>query len=282
MKQSNASRGQWMSRTRVNGVEIYYEEQGTGSETIFFSHGLLWSCRMFDDQIALLKERYRCVAFDHRGQGQSEITRGGYDMETLYADAAALIEALGGAPCHFLGLSMGGFVGLRLAARRPELIKSLILLETSAGPEPVENQARYKQLSFIARWMGLGLVSNQVMKVMFGPKFLNDPARAEQRREWQRRLVRNHRRGVTRATAGVIARQDVYEEIEKIRVPTLIIVGDQDSATPLSNAQRLHEGIAGSQLVVIPGAGHTSTVEEPAAVNAAINHFLEKLSSVDL
>lgn len=277
MKKSNAPEEQWRSRIRVNGAELYYEEQGTGSETIFFSHGLLWSCRMFDDQIAMLKDRYRCIAFDHRGQGQSEVTRGGYDMETLSEDAAALIEALGGAPCHFLGLSMGGFVGLRLAARRPELLKSLMLLETSAGPEPRENRAKYQQLNFIARWVSLGIVSKQVMKVMFGQKFLNDPARAKLRREWQQRLVHNHRKGITRATTGVITRQDVYEELEKIRVPTLILVGDQDVATPLPNAQRLHEGIAGSQLVIIPGAGHTSTVEEPAAVNAAISHFLGKL-----
>lgn len=277
MKKSNASEEQWRSRIRVNGAELYYEEQGTGSETIFFSHGLLWSCRMFDDQIAMLKDRYRCIAFDHRGQGQSEVTRGGYDMETLSEDAAALIEALGGAPCHFLGLSMGGFVGVRLAARRPELLKSLMLLETSAGPEPRENRAKYQQLNFIARWVSLGFVSKQVMKVMFGQKFLNDPARAKLRREWQQRLVHNHRKGITRATTGVITRQDVYEELEKIHVPTLILVGDQDVATPLPNAQRLHEGIAGSQLVIIPGAGHTSTVEEPAAVNAAISHFLGKL-----
>lgn len=277
MKKDNVPGERWGSRVRVNGAELYYEEQGTGSETIFFSHGLLWSCRMFDDQIAALKDRYRCIAFDHRGQGQSEVTRSGYDMETLFEDAAALIEALGGAPCHFLGLSMGGFVGMRLAARRPELLKSLMLLETSAGPEPGENRAKYKQLNFVARWLSLRLVSNQVMQVMFGQKFLNDPARAELRREWQQRLIQNHRIGSTRATAGVITRQDVYEEIEKIRVPTLILVGDQDVATPLSNAQRLHEGIAGSQLVVIPGAGHTSTVEEPVAVNAAISNFLETL-----
>ena len=150
-----------MPRIRVNGAERYYEEQGSGPETIFFSHGLLWSGRMFDEQIAMLKERYRCVAFDHRGQGQSEVTRDGYDMETLYEDAAALIEALGGAPCHFLGLSMGGFIGLRLAARRPELLKSLLLLETSAGPEPPENQARYRQLNFIVRWVSLGLVGDR-------------------------------------------------------------------------------------------------------------------------
>ena len=87
-------------------------------------------------RLALLKERSHCVAFDFRGQGQSEVTRSGYDMETLYEDAVALIEQLGCAPCHFLGLSMGGFLGLRLAAWHPELLRSLILLETSADPEP--------------------------------------------------------------------------------------------------------------------------------------------------
>ncbi len=88
---------------RVNGAALYYEERGTGPETIVFAHGLLWSCRMFDAQVALLKERYRCVAFDFRGQGQSEVTRSGYDMGTLYENAVALIKQLSCAPCHFLG-----------------------------------------------------------------------------------------------------------------------------------------------------------------------------------
>ncbi|GCE22273.1 alpha/beta fold hydrolase [Dictyobacter kobayashii] len=266
-----------MPRMRVNGVELYYEEQGNGPETIFFSHGLLWSCRMFDEQVALLRNRYRCIAFDHRGQGQSEVTRDGYDMETLYEDAAALIEVLGGAPCHFLGLSMGGFVGMRLAARRPELLRSLLLLETSADPETSEHQSQYRQLAFVGRWTGMRLVSDPVMKTMFGQKFLQDPVRSEQRQVWRQRLINNNRIGSARATIGVVERQSIYDEIEKIRVPTLIIVGEQDVATPPVNAQRLHDRIAGSQLVIIPGAGHTSTVEEPALVNEAISAFLTNL-----
>ncbi len=229
---------------------------------------------MFDDQVAALKNRYRCVTFDFRGQGKSEVTRDGYDMETLYEDAAALIEALDCAPCYFVGLSMGGFIAMRLAARRPDLIKSLILLDTSADPEPSENIPKYRQLTFIARWLGLGLVVNQVMPIMFGQKFLTDPARAEQRQEWRQRMASNHRIGVTRATTGVITRRSIYDEIEKIHVPTLIIVGDQDVATVPAKSQRIHERIAGSRLLIIPGAGHTSTVEEPAAVNAAISEFL--------
>jgi len=262
---------------RVNGAGLYYEEHGTGPETIVFAHGLLWSCRMFDDQVAALKDRYRCIAFDFRGQGKSEVTRDGYDMETLYEDAAALIEALGCAPCHFVGLSMGGFIAMRLAARRPDLIKSLILLETSADAEPSENIPKYRQLNFIARWLALGLVVDRVMPIMFGQKFLTDPARAEQRQQWRQRMASNHRIGVTRATIGTITRRSIYDEIEKIRVPTLIIVGEQDVATVPAKSQRIHERIAGSRLVIIPGAGHTSTVEEPAAVNATINEFLGSL-----
>ena len=263
---------------RVNGAGLYYEEYGTGPETIVLAHGLLWSCRMFDAQVALLKERYRCLAFDFRGQGQSEVTRSGYDMETLYEDALALIEQLGCAPCHFLGLSMGGFIGLRLAARHPELIRSLILLETSADPEPDENVAKYRQLTFVARWFGLGLVVDRVMPVMFGRTFLTDPARAEERREWRHRLSGNHRLGITRATTGVITRKGIAGEIDTIRVPTLILVGDEDVAVPLLHSQRLHEHIAGSRLEIIPRAGHTSTVEEPTAVNVAITNFLGSLS----
>ena len=218
------------------------------------------------------------MAFDFRGQGKSEVTRSGYDMETLYEDALALIEQLGCTPCHFLGLSMGGFIGLRLAARHPELLRSLILLETTADPEPSENVAKYKQLTFAARWFGLGLVVDRVMPVMFGRTFLTDPARTLERREWRHRMGGNHRLGITRATTGVITRQGIESEIVRIQVPTLILVGDEDVAVPPVHSQHLHEHIAGSRLEIIPRAGHTSTVEEPTAVNGAITNFLSSLS----
>ncbi len=266
-----------MPRIQVNGAELYYEQHSTGAETIVFAHGLLWSGRMFDDQVNALQDRYRCVTFDFRGQGQSEVTQGGYDMDTLYADAAALIEALGCAPCHFAGLSMGGFIAMRLGIRRPELVKSLILMETSADPELEENIGKYHLLGFVARWLSIDLVANPVMKIMFGQKFLNDPARAALRDEWRRRLLVNHRVGITRALEGVITRQGVYDQLDRIKVPTLIIVGDQDVATKPVKAERMHARIPGSKLVVIPGAGHTSSVEEPEAVNAAIKDFLSGL-----
>src|SRR5271156_3136985 len=93
----------------VNGVNLYYEDTGHGRETIVFAHGLLWSGKMFAAQVAHLKDRYRVITYDHRGQGKSEVTESGYDMDSLAEDEAALIKALGAAPCHVAGLSMGGF-----------------------------------------------------------------------------------------------------------------------------------------------------------------------------
>lgn len=266
-----------MPKIQINGATLHYTDEGTGPEIILFAHGLLWSGRMFEAQVNALKDRYRCITFDFRGQGQSEVTRDGYDMETLYWDTAALIEAVGCTPCHFVGLSMGGFMGMRLAARRPELLRSLMLLGTSADDEPRGNVPRYNRLNFVARWLGLRFVATPVMRIMFGQTFLTDPNRAVQREEWKKHLITNHRIGVSRAVKGVIDRQGVYDEISKITIPTLIMVGEEDVATVPAKAERIQARIAGSRLVRIPRAGHSSTIEEPEAVNTAIKAFLESL-----
>lgn len=267
-----------MPHLQINGANLYYEEHGAAQEAIVFSHGLLWSGHMFHDQISVLKNRHRCIAFDFRGQGQSEVTQSGYDIESLYADAVALIEALGCSPCHFVGLSLGGFVGLRLAIRRPDLLRSLILIETSSDPEPRENIGRYRMLNFIARWIGLGVVADRVMKIMFGHKFLNDPARATLKHEWKERMVSNHRIGITRAVTAVISRAGVTDQLSQIKIPTLIIVGDQDVATVPAKAELMHARVPNSKLIVIPGAGHSSTVEEPVAVTTSMTEFLSSLA----
>src|SRR5262249_27749551 len=150
------------TRISCNGVQLAVEDSGEGGPTVLFSHGLLYSLRMWDEQIPALRTRFRCVAYDHRGQGESEAPTTSLDMDTLSEDAAALIGALGLGPVHFIGMSMGGFVGMRLAARRPELVRSLVLVDTSAGPEPAENLPRYRRLEWVARWFGTSPVGGQV------------------------------------------------------------------------------------------------------------------------
>ena len=266
-----------MPYIKINAANIYYEEHGHGPETILFAHGLFWSGQLYENQVAVLKKEYRCITFDFRGQGKSEVTKSGYDMDTLCEDAVALIKALNIIHCHFVGLSMGGFVGMRLASRYPELLKSLILLESSSDPEPKENVGRYRLLNFFARLLGISILSNRVMQIIFGKKFLNDPSRKQIQQKMKARIASNHRRGITRAVKEVIEREGVHHEIEKIKIPTLIIVGDQDVACVPAKSKRIQIQISGSKLVVIPGAGHTSTIEEPEAINDVIVDFLNRL-----
>lgn len=263
-----------MPHIELNGAKIWYEDTGGEGETILFAHGLLWSREMFEDQIKYFRDRYRCVSFDFRGQGKSEVSETGYDMDSLTLDAVELIKKLDCGPVHFAGLSMGGFIGMRLAIRHAELLRSLTLLETSADPEAEENAPKYKMLNFIGRWFGFGLVAGKVMPIMFGRKFMEDPERADLRQRWRQMLIDNDRVGTTRAAKGVIYREGVYGQLGSINVPTLIIVGDQDTATVPAKSERMHAAIDGSALVYIEGAGHSSTIEEPAQVNAAMDEFL--------
>lgn len=268
-----------MPTIEVNGAELFYDEAGSGSETIVFAHSILFSGRMFDEQISSLKDRYRCVTFDFRGQGRSQVTEGGYDMDSLYEDTVSLIEQLECAPCHFVGFSMGGFIALRIVLRRPDLLKSMILVDTSAEPELKKNLRKYRLLNLIARRFGPSAVARYVMPILFSQNFLRDSARAKQRRRWRNELVANDRIGITRAVTGVITRQGVYDQLNSIGMPTLIIVGENDVSTPPEMSERMHARIPESRLEVIPEAGHMTPIEQPDALNDLLGEFLDSLPS---
>lgn len=267
-----------MAMFEIDGTSLYYEDTGPGStgETIAFSHGLLWGTELFAAQIAALRGRYRCIAWDHRGQGQSGSDhRVCIGMELVWQDAAQLLDKLAGSPVHFCGLSMGGFVGMRMAARRPDLVRSLILLETSSDPEPVENIGRYRTLTRVTKLIGPRPVKNKVAPIMVGKTILGDKARRDELGKYVNLMSR--RRDIWRAVNGVIDRAGIHCELGRITAPTLVVVGDEDVATPRAKAEKIAGAIAGARLVTIPRAGHSSPVEEPAAVTAAIEDFLRAL-----
>jgi 3-oxoadipate enol-lactonase len=209
-----------MPYLRLNGTRLYYEDTGgRGRPAIVFSHGLLWDTRLYEAQVSRFSDQYRCIAYDHRGQGRSAgHEAASVPMELLYEDAVGLIEALCDGPCHFVGLSMGGFVGLRVAARRAALIRSLVLLSTQAGPEDAGKIRRYGALSWVARAGGAPLLAPQIMSILFGRAFLRDPSRAQERALYQRRLEALPRQ-IHRAVRGVIERAEISRELGKISAP---------------------------------------------------------------
>lgn len=263
-----------MPYINVNNIKLFYIIEGTGNEVIIFSHGLLWSHKMFSEQIDFLKKNFTVIAYDHRGQGASEKNSTPFDIDTLTLDALQLIDQLVGKPVHFVGLSMGGFVGMRLAARYPEKIKSLILLETSANTEPVENLPKYKMLNGIVGLFGVvPPVANSVMKIMFAQSWLENQKNVVLIKKWKKELQAN-KRSITKSVEAVIYRKGVEEEIRSIKCPTMIVVGDEDVATKPVKAKFIQMSIPKSKLHIIPGAGHSSSIEKPEQINKLLLEWL--------
>jgi len=235
---------------------------------------------MWRFQVAAFRDSYRCIAWDHRGQGKSEVTESGYDMDTLAEDAAALIERLGATPAHFVGLSMGGFVGMRIAARRPELLRSLVLMETASDAEPWMNVPKYAAMNFLTRFLGVSPFVPAVMKIMFARPFREDPARAELRNGLIRELLCNDVTGMRRAVNGVINRKALSDrELALIDLPALVISGSEDTAVVPERSMRTAARIRGARFLRIPRAGHSSSIEEPEAVNQALRSFWDSVTA---
>ncbi len=262
----------------INNARIHYEEMGQGPQSIVFAHSLLCNSTMYQKQMEHFSSQYRCIAFDFRGQGKSETTEGGYDMDSLTEDTQELINQLDAQPCHFVGLSMGGFVGLRLAIRYPQLLRSLTLIDSSMLPEDKKNLPKYNTLMVIAQLLGFKIVLGNVLPIMFSRSFLQDPANQPVIDQWKHFLLDGDKKGILNAIKGVITRKGLSEnEVRKIQVPTLLIVGDKDVATPVHKSEKMHELISHSALEVVPDVGHLSSMEKPGEINSLIEQFLVKL-----
>lgn len=273
-----------MPTLSINGAQIYYEDSAPNQDNLpqdqqkpvlLFAHGLLWGTHLYDKQVEHFKSSYRCIAFDFRGQGKSEVTKSGYDMDSLAEDAIALLDALEISKCHLVGLSMGGYVAQRVALKRPDLLHSLILLDTGAEAENPEKKADYKKMLRAIHWLGMKRISKKVMPIMFGETFLNDKSRKQEYKTWLEHLRQNNKKGAMRATAGVIERDGVLSRLPDINLPTLIVVGDEDKPTPYEEAQKMHFAIKGSKLAVIKQAGHSTPVEQPERLNQVMSTFLK-------
>lgn len=268
-----------MATVKVNGVELFYKETGRGSETIVFSHGLLMDHTMFEAQRAAFEGQYRVIAYDHRGQGQSERSRNpddgwGESMDNLATDAAAVIHALDAGPCHFAGLSMGGFIGLRLAVRRPALLRSLTLMNTGAEREPWANRTRYGFLAQLVRFIGTSPFTGVAVKALFGETARRDPQRRAMIEDWTKK-IRNRPRYVADALMGVMERNAIAaDELRSVSCPTLVIAGEEDTSRPPADSERLAAFIPGARLVRIPRCGHSSSLEAPEAVIEAMRTLI--------
>lgn len=260
----------------VNGVDLYYEDTATGDQSVLFVPGLAWGTRLFRAQVAALESRFRCVALEPRGQGRSEITKDGYELNNIAVDILGLIDHLKMRPCHLVGHSLGGSVAVRVAARQPELIRSLALLNATADADPLWDRILFRGLSYAIELFGMGRADDWLVQSMFGDTFLSNRAHIREREDARHQFLSNDRVGIARAVRGWLRSPSVMDELPNVTVPTLVIAGQEDIAVSPTRSRKLAEAIRHCRFLLLPCCGHSSPVEAAEAVNAALTQLFEE------
>ena len=262
----------------VNDTTLHYLDDGPrDAPALVFSPSMFFDGRMFAAQARAFGDRYRVIRYDHRGQGQSaRHAREELDMDTLTADAAALVERLELGRVTFVGNSMGGFVGLRLAARRPELLRSVVVMGTSADAE--EQAAEMDQLIEILETQGMEPVLDGVLQFMMGDTTLTDPSRAEVL-AGVRELLLSRTPEYADAAWHIAHRPSILDELHRIEVPLLIVAGTEDHTYPPVKSEQIAAHVPHARLEYLERTGHVHALENPEAVNALLEDHLSRLES---
>ena len=262
-----------MPTLALNNTELYFRDDGPKTAPpILLLHSLFFDSRMFEFQIAHFSDRFRVIAPDQRGHGQSPHPKDGrYDMDTLTDDVIALIQELKLGPVHVVGNSMGGFIAIRLAARHRDHVRSLSVVGSSADKE--HKIEEYRPLVQALKENGGAPVIEPLMYTMFGDTTLADPSRAELRRLWRDRMS-GLPKTIGYAAEAVVERSSVVDELRDIVAPVLAIAAREDHAYAVDLSEQIARETARGSFLVVEKAGHSTCLEAPHEVNSALSkHF---------
>ncbi|WP_427891957.1 3-oxoadipate enol-lactonase [Kribbella sp. GL6] len=232
--------------------------------TVVLANSLGSTWEMWDANLAAWEQHFRVVRFDTRGHGRSPVPAGSYDIDDLADDVVVLLDRLGVERAHFVGLSLGGMTGMRLAARNPERVDRLVVLCTGARLEPA---SAWFERAELVRAKGSEAVAEAVVRRWFTAALLeSDP------------LLRERSEAMVAATPAegyascceVIATMDLLPDLAGISAPTLAVAGADDPATPPWQLERIASSVADGKLLVVPGAAHLAAAERPDLINPAV------------
>ncbi|HEX4410325.1 MAG TPA: alpha/beta fold hydrolase [Xanthobacteraceae bacterium] len=262
-------------------IDVYYETHGATSDTtrpwIVFSHSLACTSAMWEPQFAEFAKRYRVLAFDTRGHGQSSAPKAGadganYTFDELVSDAESLFTALKIEQPHFVGLSMGGMLGQALALKHPNRLRSLVIAD-SVCEWPAGTADVFAGRVVQARKDGMKSVVEATLGRWFTPPY--HKSNPTQLAEIARQIAETPIEGYAGCSYS-IPRVNFTAQLKTIKAPILVLVGKDDPATTVTLAQQIHKAAPGSVLSVIPNAAHLSNVEQAAAFNADVQNFLDR------
>ncbi|WP_038183838.1 alpha/beta fold hydrolase [Vibrio rhizosphaerae] len=271
-----------MKSFTVNGKIMRYQDVGTG-EVLLFGHSYLWNSQMWQPQVAALSQNYRCIVPDLWSHGQSDAAPDGVHSLKDYAEhMLALMDHLAIESFSVIGLSVGGMWGSELALLAPERVKALVLMDTFIGLEPEVMHAKYFAMldAAIATQSFPESIIPQVVPMFFSDHTLQQRPEPEFVTAFRTFLMTTSGPQVVdiaRIGKIVFDRRDLLDDIHHLELPVLIMVGEQDKPRPVLESYLMQDAIAGSQLIVIPQAGHISNLEQPEFVTQALQGFFDTL-----
>lgn len=266
-----------MPTAHVNGIDINYQLEGDGPETIVLVNGLADALDSWDFQVpALLEAGLRVLRFDNRGIGATDAPAGPYTSRMLADDAKALVDELGIADFHLMGVSMGGMICQEYALAHGGDLKSLTLACTYAAPGPFCTRM-FAMWADLATPLGVPFVMRDVTLWAFTVSFFSE--RPDEAKEFEEAMA-----GLDMTVEAylsqlnVIQSHDALDRLAGIDVPTLVLAGEEDILIPVSLSRALHDAVPGSRWATTPG-GHACLWEHPDAFNEALIDFVRSPAS---
>lgn len=260
---------------RLRHSPVAFLTAGEGPAVLLL-HGIGSSADSFVAQIEALSGRFRAIAWDAPGYGESEDPPSPPGMDG-YADAAGrLISGLRAEPTHVVGVSWGGVIATRLALRHPELVRSLVLADSTRGSavDPAAAAAMRR------RGADLAAEGPAAFAVKRSPRLLSPAARPELVERVTATMARSIRNPGYGWAAQALAETDHTGQLARLDVPTLVVVGEHDDVATLAGSEELANRVPGSRLEVIPGAGHLANQERPDRFNHLLLSFLDEVEAV--
>ncbi len=256
---------------------LFYEDTGPrDAPAVVLLPSLLCDVEMFAHLAQNLSDRYRVLHLEMRGHGRSSAPTKRFTQEDQADDVAALLDHAKVPIATLVGLSQGGFTAMRAAIYHPTRVHALALLNTSAEPETAVHRAKYMALAATVLAVGVTApVADAVLPLMFSEGFLaENPLTVA---HWKNKWLALDQRGTFLAVDAVANRGDIRALLPRICAPTLVLSGEGDRALPPAKGELIAERIAGAKNVLLQGAGHLSTVEQPESTTRLVRDWIDAL-----
>lgn len=270
MTQFTIARNQKGTKKLVRGIEIAYDDVGSGPSVVLL-HGYPFNRSMWRDQVVELQQHHRVIIPDLRGHGESAVTSSA-TMGRMAGDVASLLETLNISRATIGGLSMGGYVALAFYRLFPLRVRALVLADTRPQEDTEEAKQNRETQAVKALQEGMEGIADALLPKLLAAETV--AKRPEIVKRVRKMIIETAPEGAAAALRGMAERQDQTSFLSRIIAPTLIMVGSEDALTPVVDAEIMHREIGGSRLQVIEGAGHVSNIENPEEFNQALVKFL--------